>query len=77
MPNNGGGTYSGNWAAAVQAADEDGDGDISLMHGAAGLVADFSKADDHGDLTGLATLEGTIDTNTFTGTKATVMAEHG
>ena len=39
MPNNGGGTYSGNWAAAVQAEDEDGDGDISLMHGAAGLQA--------------------------------------
>ena len=75
MPNNGGGTYSGNWAAAVQAEDEDGDGDISLMHGAAGLVADFSKAEITATLTGLATLEGTIDTNTFTGTKATVIAE--
>ena len=75
MPNNGGGTYSGNWAAAVQAEDEDGDGAISLMHGAAGLVADFSKATIKATLTGLATLDGTIDTNTFSGTKATVIAE--
>ena len=75
MPNNGDANYRGNWAAAVQAEDEDGDGDISLMHGAARLVADFSKAEITATLTGLATLEGTIDTNTFTGTKATVMAE--
>ena len=79
MPNNGGATYSGNWAAAVQAADEDGDGDISLEHGAATLDADFSKATIEATLAGLATLEGTVDTNTFSGTKATVMAEdpHG
>ena len=75
MPNNGGADYTGNWAAAVQVEDEDGDGDISLMHGAATLKADFSKAEITATLTDLATLEGTIDTNTFTGTKATVMAE--
>ena len=45
------------------------------MHGAAGLVADFSKATIKATLTGLATLDGTIDTNTFSGTKATVIAE--
>ncbi len=75
MPNNGDADYSGNWAAAVQGEDEDGNGDIRLMHGAAALNADFSKAEITATLTGLATLEGTIDTNTFTGTKATVMAE--
>ena len=73
MPNNGDATYSGNWVAGVQAADEDGDGGISLVHGAATLEADFSKATLEATLTGLATLEGTVDTNTFSGTKATVM----
>ena len=79
MPNNGDATYSGNWAAAVQAADEDGDGGISLVHGVATLDADFSKATIEATLAGLATLEGTVDTNTFSGTKATVMADdpHG
>ena len=79
MPNNGGANYSGNWAAAVQAADEDGDGGISLVHGDVTLDADFSKATIEATLTGLATLEGTVDTNTFSGTKATVMADdpHG
>ncbi len=72
MPNNGEAIYSGNWAAAVQAADEDGDGDISLVHGAAGFVANLSKATINVDLTGLATLEGTVDTNKFSGTTAKV-----
>ena len=77
MPNNGDATYSGNWAAGVQAADEDGNGDISLLHGASTLKADFNMGEITATLTGLATLEGAIDTNTFSGTKATVMAgEH-
>ena len=67
-------TYSGNWAAAVQAEDEDGDGDISLVNNAASLTADFGEATIEAELTGLATLEGAIDTNTFSGTKATVGA---
>ena len=70
MPNNGKGTYSGNWAAAVQAAD---DGGISLQNGAAGVTADFSKAKITATLEGLATLEGAVDTNTFSGTKATLV----
>ena len=74
MPNNGNATYSGNWAAAVQAADEDGDGDILLVNGAATLDADLSKATIDVNLMGLAELEGAIDTNTFSGTKATVGA---
>ena len=72
MPNNGGAEYSGNWAGAVQAADEDGNGDISLTSGEASLTADFDKATIKVDLDGLAKLDGTIDTNTFAGTKATV-----
>ena len=74
MPNNGDATYSGNWAAAVQAEDENGDGDISLVNNAASLTADFGEATIEVELTGLATLEGAIDTNTFSGTKATVGA---
>ena len=74
MPNNGTANFSGNWAAAVQKADEDGNGDISLLSGVAGVTANFSKATINVDLTGLAALEGAIDTNTFSGTKATVDA---
>ena len=74
MPNNGKATYSGSWVAAVQAGEEDGNGDISLQHGAAGLVADLTKATITATLDGLATLKGTVDTNTFSGTMATVIA---
>ena len=76
MPNNGGGTYSGNWAATVREADDDGDGDITLEHGAATLTADFTKATIKAALTGLATLEGDIATNAFSGTKATVASSN-
>ena len=72
MPNNGGAKYSGNWVGAVQRADDDGNGGISLVNNAATLDADFDKATITATLTGLATLEGAIDTNTFSGTKATV-----
>ena len=77
MPNSGTAEYNGNWAAGVQAEDKDGDGDISLVSGTADFKADFSKATINVNLTGLAKLEGTVDTNTFAGTKATVGAnEH-
>ena len=76
MPNNGGGTYSGNWVATVREADDDGDGDITLEHNSATLTADFTKATIKTALTGLATLEGAIDTNTFSGTKATVASSN-
>ena len=39
MPNAGGATYNGNWVAAVQAADGDGNGPISLTNGDASLSA--------------------------------------
>ena len=78
MPNNGTADYSGNWAAAVQSADEDGDGDISLVYGAATIGADLSKATITTTLTDLATLTGAIDGNTFSGTKASgISAMHG
>ena len=72
MPNNGTANYNGSWVAAVQAAEEDGNGDISLTSGDASLTADLTKATITANLDGLAKLEGAIDTNTFSGTKATV-----
>ena len=77
MPNNGTADYSGNWVATVREADDDGDGDISLTSGPASLSADFTKAAITADLSGLAKLEGAIDNNTFSGTKATVGAGSG
>ena len=69
MPNGGDATYNGNWVAAVQKADEDGNGDISLVNGVATLEADFDMGDITATLTGLATLSGDISGNTFSGTK--------
>ena len=79
MPNNGDAKYDGSWVANVQKADPDGNGSILLTSGDASLTADFNKATIKAALTGLATLEGAIDTNTFSGTKATAMAgnRHG
>ena len=74
MPNGGDATYNGNWVAAVQAADDEGNGDITLEHEAANLIADFDKGDFTAELTGLATLTGDIDGNTFSGDKAKVVA---
>ncbi len=73
MPNNGFAEFRGNLVAAVRAADADGNGDISLVSGDAGLVANFNKAEITATLDGLATLSGDIAGNTFSGTKATVM----
>ena len=72
MPNNGTADYNGDWVAAVRAAHGDGNGAISLTNGAASLDADFTKGTIEATLTGLATLEGTIADNRFSGTKATV-----
>ena len=74
MPNGGDATYNGNWVAAVQAADEDGNGAITLLNNAATLTADFGKATISANLTGLATLTGAIAGNTFSGTKAKLAA---
>ena len=80
MPNNGSGTYAGNWVAAVQAQDTPAgdDGDISLEHGAATLMANFGKGEITATLTGLATLSGDIDGNMFSGDEASdISAMHG
>ena len=71
MPNNGTASYSGNWAAAIQGEDPNGDGDISLESGAATVTANFTKDEITASLTGLASLEGDISGNTFEGTEAT------
>ena len=70
MPNNGDAMYDGNWVAAVRAADEDGNGAISLESGDASLDADFEEGTIEAILTGLATLEGDISGNTFSGDEA-------
>ena len=76
MPNNGTGEYSGNWVANVQEMDGDEDGDISLDNGRANMMANFGKDTVEVTLTGLASLEGAISGNTFSGEKATVDDEH-
>lgn len=70
MPNNGSASYSGNWAAAIQEADSDGDGNISLTTGAASVTANFTKGSITATLSELATLKGDITGNTFSGTDA-------
>ncbi len=67
MPNHGDATYDGNWVATIQAADEDGDGAVTLEDGVATMTADFEKMTVEADLTGLATLSGDISGNTFSG----------
>ena len=74
MPNGGDATYNGNWVAAVQGADEDGNGDITLLNNAATLTAKFGMGDITAELTGLATLTGKITGNTFEGSKAKLAA---
>ena len=70
MPNNGSGSYEGNWVATVRAADEDGNGAISLTSGDASLSANFGKGEITATLNDLATLSGEISGNTFSGIKA-------
>lgn len=68
MPNHGSATYDGNWVATIQAIDEEGNGAVTLEDGVAMMTADFEKNTVEAMLTGLATLSGTIDGNTFSGT---------
>ena len=63
-------TFNGNWAGAVQEA-HDADS-IALANGPAALTANFDRNTFQGVLTGLATLEGSLSGNGFSGTKATV-----
>ena len=72
MPNHGIATYNGNYVANVQEEDLQGDGTITRMDGTASMVADFMEDDVDITLTGLVTLDGDIDGNTFSGTTAAV-----
>ena len=67
MPNFGDATYNGNWVANIQEADKQGDGAISRESGVATLDADFVDNKVDVVLSSLASLEGTIDGNTFSG----------
>ena len=72
MPNHGTATYDGDWAAAVQAADPDGNGGIRLQNGPASMEANFGMGKVTATLSNLAVLEGAIAGGTFSGTKASV-----
>ena len=72
MPNVGTVTYDGNWVANVQRAAARGDGEISRRDGSATIMANVENNEIDVTLTNLATLEGMIDGNTFSGTKATL-----
>ena len=72
MPNVGTVTYNGNWVANVQRAAARGDGEISRRDGSATIMANVEDNEIDVTLTNLATLEGMIDGNTFSGTKATL-----
>ena len=73
MPNHGSATYNGNWAAAVQGADPDGNGEIRLESGIATMMANFGLGKVTATLTGLAELEGDIAGSQFSGDDASVM----
>ena len=65
-------TFNGDWVAAVQRAHGEGEGAITLADGKAMLTANFGTDKFQGVLTGLATLEGSLSGNGFSGMKATV-----
>ena len=62
-------TFNGDWVGTVQAAHDEKI--FKAGNGGAMLTADFDKDEFMGVLTGLATLEGTLSGNGFSGTKAT------
>ena len=78
MPNNGTARTMVTGFAAVQRADEDGNGAINLRNGDATVMANFEKDTVSAALTDLATLSGKISGNEFSGEKASdVSAMHG
>ena len=64
--------YNGDWVAVVQRQNSAGAGAFNIRDGAATMTADFDEDEFTAALTGLATLEGTLANNGFSGTKATV-----
>ena len=73
MPNVGTITYNGNWVANVQRAAHRGNGEISRRDGSATIMANVEDNEVDVTLAGLATLEGMIDGNMFSGSKATLI----
>ena len=63
-------TYNGDWVAAVQRQTSAGTSAITLDDGAATLTANFGKDKFTAALSGLATLEGTLANNGFSGMTA-------
>ena len=66
-------TFNGDWVAVVQRQNSESAGAFNMYDGAASLTADFGKGTVKGVLTGLATLEGDLSGNAFSGTKATAI----
>ncbi len=62
-------TYSGDWVAVVRGSHSSS---LATENGSAALTANFSEDEFTGALAGLATLEGSLSGNTFSGTDATV-----
>ena len=69
MPNVGTATYNGHWVASVQEGDLEGDGTITHQSDDSMMTARFEKNEVTVDMTGLATLDGTITGDRFSGTK--------
>ena len=67
MPNSGTATYNGNWVANIQEADEQGDGAITRHSDTSSMTADFGMDTVKVTLDRLATLDGAISENTFSG----------
>ena len=67
MPNFGDAKYNGNWVANIQEADGQGDGAITRHDGTSSMTADFMQDTVKVALDGLATLDGAISENTFSG----------
>ena len=63
-------TYNGDWVAVIQRQNSAGEGAFHIGDGPATMTADFDKDEFKADLEGLAMLEGTLDGNGFSGTKA-------
>ena len=63
-------SYYGDWVAVIQGQISPGEGAFNMDDGPATLTADFDKDKFEADLDGLATLEGTLDGNGFSGMTA-------
>ena len=69
-------TYNGDWVAVVQRRNSAGSGAFTMYDGGATMTADFDKDKFTAALTGLATLEGTLDGNGFSGMESPKAISH-